>query len=119
MRDVLRLRCALGCVLALLSGALVITADREITFDRLRAADNEPENWLIYAGTYRSLRYSPLDQINAQGRGMLLRGLVDESEVGGKNQLRVRKIRTVGAWVRGRGAVVSVDEQNCVARAVF
>ena len=38
MRDILRLRCALGCVLALLSGALVMTADREMTFDRLRAA---------------------------------------------------------------------------------
>jgi alcohol dehydrogenase (cytochrome c) len=41
-------------------------ADREITTERLRNADKEPENWLHYGGTYRSLRHSPLDQINAK-----------------------------------------------------
>ncbi len=37
---------------------------QEVTVDRLRNADNEPENWLVYGGTYRSLRHSALDQVN-------------------------------------------------------
>lgn len=40
------------------------TASGQVTLDRLRNADNEPENWLVYGGTYRSMRYSALDQID-------------------------------------------------------
>ncbi len=40
------------------------TASGQVTLDRLRTADNEPENWLVYGGTYRSMRYSALDQID-------------------------------------------------------
>ena len=36
----------------------------EVTADRLESAESEPENWLMYYGTYKSWRYSPLDQIN-------------------------------------------------------
>ena len=36
----------------------------QITFDRLLNADKEPQNWLTYSGTYKSWRYSALDQIN-------------------------------------------------------
>jgi alcohol dehydrogenase (cytochrome c) len=35
-----------------------------VTTDRLDHADKEPQNWLVYGSTYRSLRYSALDQIN-------------------------------------------------------
>ena len=48
----------------LLVCGVAVNAAREVTFDRLRAADGEPENWLVYGRTYRSFRYSPLDQIN-------------------------------------------------------
>jgi alcohol dehydrogenase (cytochrome c) len=65
MSPISRIRSVLGCVLALLVGSVAVNVAREVTFDRLRAADSEPENWLVYGGTYRSLRYSPLDQINA------------------------------------------------------
>ena len=61
-----RLRPALcGLVVgALVVGAVVAArAGRDVTADRLRSADQEPENWLVYGGTYRSLRHSPLDQI--------------------------------------------------------
>ena len=52
-------------VAALALGAVtVVGAGRNITADRLRQADQEPHNWLIYGGTYRSLRHSPLDQID-------------------------------------------------------
>ena len=36
----------------------------DVTADRLENAESEPENWLTYYGTYKSWRYSPLDQIN-------------------------------------------------------
>jgi alcohol dehydrogenase (cytochrome c) len=50
--------------MVLLLGAVVTVAARDVTIDRLNKADSEPENWLVYGATYRSLRYSPLDQIN-------------------------------------------------------
>lgn len=53
------LRLSLGAFFAaaLLSGA-------EVDSERLSKADREPANWLTYYGTYKSWRYSPLDQIN-------------------------------------------------------
>jgi alcohol dehydrogenase (cytochrome c) len=35
----------------------------QVTYERLRAASREPQNWLTYSGTYASWRYSTLDQI--------------------------------------------------------
>ena len=35
-----------------------------VTDDRLN--DPEPENWLMYRGTYDSHGFSPLDQINSR-----------------------------------------------------
>jgi alcohol dehydrogenase (cytochrome c) len=37
----------------------------QVTYERIRAASNEPQNWLTYSGGYSSWRYSKLDQINA------------------------------------------------------
>jgi alcohol dehydrogenase (cytochrome c) len=36
----------------------------EVSFERLVNAANDGDNWLTYSGTYRSERYSPLDQVN-------------------------------------------------------
>jgi alcohol dehydrogenase (cytochrome c) len=46
----------------LLCGAAVLPA--QVTYQRLLAADHEPENWLTYSGRYNGWRYSTLDQIN-------------------------------------------------------
>jgi alcohol dehydrogenase (cytochrome c) len=35
----------------------------QVSFDRIRAAAKEPQNWLTYSGTLSSQRYSTLDQI--------------------------------------------------------
>jgi alcohol dehydrogenase (cytochrome c) len=35
----------------------------QVTFDRILNAEREPQNWLTYSGTYKSWRYSALDQI--------------------------------------------------------
>jgi alcohol dehydrogenase (cytochrome c) len=37
---------------------------RAVTAERLLNADQEPHNWLMYSGGYKSQRYSTLDQIN-------------------------------------------------------
>ena len=49
---------------ALLSASLLAPdAAAQVTFDRLRAAAEEPRNWLTYSGAYFSQRYSELDQV--------------------------------------------------------
>ena len=35
----------------------------QVTYQRLLQAEQEPENWLTYSGTYDSHRFSRLDQI--------------------------------------------------------
>ncbi len=47
-------------VFALLTGSL----QAQVTFNDLLHANQEPQNWLMYSGTYASHRYSLLTQIN-------------------------------------------------------
>ena len=42
-----------------------------MSYQRLLNAEKEPQNWLTYAGSYKSHRYSPLTQINRQNAGQL------------------------------------------------
>ncbi len=37
----------------------------QVSFDRLVRAADEPQNWLMYSGTYSGQRYSPLRQVDA------------------------------------------------------
>jgi alcohol dehydrogenase (cytochrome c) len=46
-------------LLSLYSGVLVA----QVSYERLTHAARESQNWLMYSGTYRSQRYSALDQI--------------------------------------------------------
>ena len=45
--------------------ALSFRLDAQVTSDRLLRANEEPQNWLTYSGTYFSQRYTPLKQIDA------------------------------------------------------
>ena len=47
----------------LIAVAFAGIASAQVTFDRLRNAQNEPQNWLTYNGGYKSNHYSTLDQI--------------------------------------------------------
>ena len=52
------------CLIALLLVALLPSGTAaQVSFERLLRADEEPENWLTYSGTYSSNRHSRLDQI--------------------------------------------------------
>jgi alcohol dehydrogenase (cytochrome c) len=42
------------------------TAFAQVPYDRIAKAESEPANWLTYAGSYKSQRYTALDQINKQ-----------------------------------------------------
>ena len=42
-----------------------------VTFDRLKRADAEPHNWLMYWGNYQGTHYSGLKQIDASNVGQL------------------------------------------------
>ena len=69
-RAVLCRACAGVLVLSL--GAVALRgAPKPITVERLNNADQDRDNWLVYGGTYRSLRYSPLDQITPANVGRL------------------------------------------------
>ena len=43
----------------------------QVSYQRLLNAEKEPQNWLTYAGSYKSHRYSPLTQINRQNAEQL------------------------------------------------
>ena len=47
-----------------LGAALVHPAAAQVPYERLVAADSEPESWLTYSGNYAGHRFSRLDQIN-------------------------------------------------------
>ena len=44
---------------------------QQVPYQRLLKAESEPQNWLTYAGSYRSHRYSGLTQINKQNASQL------------------------------------------------
>jgi len=46
-------------------------AFRPVTAERLVNAEDEPHNWLMYSGDYKSRRYSGLDQIHRQNADQL------------------------------------------------
>lgn len=51
--------------LTLTAAAMAQSAGMPITYERLLDAANEPGNWLMYSGDYRSHHYSSLSQITA------------------------------------------------------
>ena len=43
----------------------------QVSYQRLLGSAAEPQNWLTYSGSYKSWRYSPLNQINRQNAATL------------------------------------------------
>jgi len=56
-------RLFLAIAFAACIGAAPVAVYAQVTSQRLQAAASEPQNWLTYSGSYRSERYSTLDQI--------------------------------------------------------
>src|SRR5713101_8475352 len=56
-------RFAFTCLAAI---CLAVLVHGQVTYERLLNAGKEPGNWMTYSGSYRSWRYSSLDQITRQ-----------------------------------------------------
>src|SRR5579862_4907627 len=52
-------------IVSLAAGLAGILA-AQVSFDRILASGNEPQNWLTYSGTTMSQRYTTLSQITTQ-----------------------------------------------------
>jgi len=52
-----------SCVLVLMVAFSNITANGQVTFERLLNSAKEAQNWLTYSGDYAGHRFSPLNQI--------------------------------------------------------
>jgi alcohol dehydrogenase (cytochrome c) len=50
-------------LLLVVLGAASLAAQGQVTFDRLVRAKQEPQNWLVYSGSYMSQRHSELTQV--------------------------------------------------------
>ena len=54
------------CLLAVIALLLwPVALEAQVPYQRIARAESEPANWLTYSGSYRSQRFSPLKQINA------------------------------------------------------
>jgi len=51
-------------ILLLVASIFPLALEAQVTSDRLLHATNEPQNWLLYSGSYASQRYSQLKQID-------------------------------------------------------
>ena len=64
-------------LLALIAPA-VLLAQVNVPYERIRAADQEPGNWLTYSRNYSGQRYSPLDTMEAYDPATNLWGVVKD-----------------------------------------
>src|SRR5579863_9090733 len=58
-------------ILAALAYPMLAQRNPDVTFDRLRNAAAEPQNWLTYWGDYQGRHYSGLGQLNPSNVGKL------------------------------------------------
>ena len=58
-----------SCILCVALAAAPIPA--QVSYQRLLQSAGEPQNWLTYSGSYKSWRYSTLNQINRQNASNL------------------------------------------------
>lgn len=69
-------------------GVLVLsfaaTVEAQVTSERLLNAGKEPQNWLMYNGSYSGLRYSTLDQVNTGNAASLVPKWAYQTMAGGK-----------------------------------
>jgi alcohol dehydrogenase (cytochrome c) len=75
---------AITGLLAFVVGLLATNVVAQVTFERLKNADKEPQNWMTYSGDYSGKRFSALDQINASNAKSLAAKWVYQTGATGK-----------------------------------
>lgn len=92
----------LATILLISNGGNLNAATQRVDNGRLREADRDAANWLMYGRTYEEQRYSPLHQINAGNVAQL--GLLWSLELGTTRGLEATPlvidgvIYTTGTW---------------------
>src|SRR3569832_1941815 len=61
-------------------------AAAQVPYERIVKAESEPANWLTYAGSYKSQRYTQLEQITAQNVSQLKPAWVYQIRTTNKNK---------------------------------
>jgi len=109
-----------GCVLLLALVAFAADKDPKVVDDaRLREADRDGANWVMYGKTYDDHRFSPLSQINEQSVARL--GLVWSRELGTTRGLEATPlvengvIYTTGSW----SVVYALDAKTGAVRWTY
>ena len=108
---------------ALLVGAAVIALNGQysltVNFDRLKNAQNEPQNWLIMNGDYNATRYSKLTQINRENVSDLrmvwalaLGGMQDTGRNGPESEVNPLIDNGFMYTTDGWGTVYKIDARN-------
>ena len=101
-----------GLMFVTLSGTLAATLSAQVSFERLREAANEPENWLTYSGDYFSQRYSELDQITPANVGDLSLQWVYQTPVAGPWQTTPLVVDGVMYLTQRPNDVVALDART-------
>jgi PQQ-dependent dehydrogenase (methanol/ethanol family) len=115
-----RFAVSVGCVLLLALVGFAAGQDSKIVDDaRLKDADRDAANWVMYGRTYDDHRFSPLSQINEQSVARL--GLVWSRELGTTRGLEATPlvedgvIYTTGSW----SVVYAIDAKTGAVRWTY
>jgi alcohol dehydrogenase (cytochrome c) len=80
-----------------------------VPFERILHADQEPQNWLTYSGTYKSQRYSLLDQITPDNAKDLTLKWVFQSRSIEKHEVTPLVVDGVMYTIQGINDVFALD----------
>src|SRR5215475_5703809 len=111
----------LSCLVAGALTAVTLSGQYSMTVseDRLRNAQNEPQNWLMMNGDYASTRYSKLTQINRENVknlrlvwAMALGGMQDVGQNGPENEVNPLIDNGFMYTTDGWGTVYKIDVRS-------
>ena len=100
---------------ALLFAAVHVFAQSEVTYERLKAAADEPGNWLMYSGQYDSQRFSGLDEIDRSNASELELRWVHQLRTLGRVETTPIVVDDVMFATTADNAVVAMDARTGLA----
>lgn len=94
------------------SCATSVSVAQDVTPERLRSADREPQSWLTYSGSYSSQRFSPLAQIRPDNVRGLRPAWVYQMREGDRQETTPLVADGVMYVTENRGPVVALDART-------
>src|SRR5689334_6505633 len=80
-----------------------------VSFDRLLKANQEPQNWLVYSGSFMSQRYSPLNQITPANAKDLQLKWVYQTQSAEKHEVTPLVVDGIMYTVKNTNDVVAIN----------